>query len=120
MVPTEAQEGLTFVAYLRVRGYKFTHIANETGSSPEARRRAVRVKQQGVSKGFPDYIVLVGSQTIAVELKRIKGSAISPEQKEWVAALNDAGTPTRICKGAGAAIEFIEEIQSNKLKGEKR
>ena len=107
--PLEAQEGKTLVAYLRVRGYKFTHIPNETGHDPYSRRRAIRMKQQGTSSGFPDYIIVVGTRVIGIELKRIRGSKITDEQRAWVKALTDAGVETRICKGAGEAISFIEE-----------
>lgn len=98
------------VQYLQTRGLKFTHIANETGSSGEAMRRAIRVKRQGVSKGFPDYLVIVKNKLIAIELKRIKGSKIHPEQIEWVRKLNACGVESRIVKGCDAAIAFVEEI----------
>lgn len=111
VVPTEAQEAHHLVGYLRLRGFKFTHIPNETGHSLEARRRAIRMKQQGVSRGFPDYLIIVGDRAIAIELKRTKGSTTSPEQADWVAALNDAGIEARVCKGADEAIAFIEETQ---------
>lgn len=109
LVPTEAQEGRTLVAYLRVKGYRFTHCANETGSGKSARFQGIRNKQQGVSKGFPDYLVWVNGKMIAIELKRIKGSVTSPEQKDWIAFLQSVGTPAAICKGAEAAIAFINE-----------
>ena len=113
MIPTEAQEGSALVAHLRIKGYKFTHIANETGGSPEAKRRAIRVKQQGVSRGFPDYLVITKAGLVAIELKRIKGSKVSPEQVEWVDALNETGIPAKICKGANMAINFIEQTERN-------
>lgn len=109
VVPTEAQEGRTLVAYLRVRGFKFTHIANETGSGRGAQFQGIRNKQQGVSKGFPDYLVIVNGKLIAIELKRLKGSKTSPEQIEWIEALNNVGVPAQVCKGAEAAIAFITE-----------
>jgi hypothetical protein len=110
-VPTEAQEGTMLVAYLRTRGFSFTHIPNETGSSPEAKRRAIRMKQQGTAKGFPDYIVFVPSGTVYVELKRQRGSRISPEQKEWVDYINTIpGCAATVAKGSKAAIEFIESF----------
>ena len=56
--PTEAEEGRTLVAYLRLKGYKHTHIANETGAGRNARFQGIRNKQQGVSKGFPDYLII--------------------------------------------------------------
>jgi hypothetical protein len=109
-VPTEAQEGDMLVAYLRTRGLRFTHIANETGGTPEARRRAIRVKRQGVSKGFPDYLIIVGRSLIAIELKRQRGSAISQEQKDWIAALNEVdNVQAFICKGAQEAIDIVEK-----------
>lgn len=114
LIPTEAQEGSTLVAYLRVKKLKFTHVANETGGTPEARRRAIRVKQQGVSRGFPDYLIIVNGRLIAIELKRKKFSATSQQQVEWVAALNAANVETRICKGAEEAIKFIEEVKRRK------
>lgn len=111
--PTEAQEGELLVAYLRVKGYRFTHIANETGGSLEARRRAVRMKRQGVSRGFPDYLIIVNDQLIAIELKRQKGSSTSPEQRAWLEALNQAGLPAKVCRGFEDARAFVEQWSSN-------
>lgn len=115
IIPTEAQEAATLVAYLRVKGYKFTHIGNETGSSPEARRRAIRLKRQGVSRGFPDYLILVPAGLVAVELKRTKGSTTTPEQREWIDALNSVGVPATIARGAEEAIKFVETITDKEL-----
>ena len=109
MTPTEQQEGEAFHKWLCAKGYWHTHIPNETGSDPHARARAVRMKRAGVSKGFPDYIILIGSHTLAVELKRVKGYHVQPEQTEWLQRLADAGWHTAICHGAKEAIEFCEE-----------
>lgn len=119
ITPTEAQEGSTLVAYLRVKNYRFTHIANETGSSPEAKRRAIRVKQQGVSRGFPDYLVITNAGLVAIELKRLRGSKLSPEQNEWVDALNAAGVPAKVCRGAQEAIDFITRIELGNKQNQK-
>ena len=111
LFPTEAMEAHTLVAYLRVKGLKFHHSPNETGSSPEARRRAIRVKREGTSKGFPDYVILVGGSMLFIELKRVKGSVTSPEQKEWIEAINAIpNCQAVICKGAQAAIDIIEQL----------
>ena len=108
--PTEAQEGRTLVAYLRIKGYKFTHIANETGSGTGARFQGIRNKQQGVSKGFPDYLVIVGNKLVAIELKRTKGGRVSIEQREWLEALSSTGMWAIVAHGAKEAIDFIEKI----------
>lgn len=105
---TEAQEGDVLVAWLRMHNLKFTHIANETGGSDEAKRRAIRVKRQGVSRGFPDYIIYVTSGTLYVELKRVRGSATSQDQRDWVVFLNkQPASEARICRGASEAINFV-------------
>src|ERR1044072_8317229 len=111
VIPTEAQEGDTLVAYLRLRGFAYTLALNETGGTPEAKRRAIRVKRQGVSKGFPDYLVITSNGLVAIELKRVKGSKTSPEQLDWIEALTTAGIPAEICKGAQAAIDFINKVE---------
>jgi len=110
-VPTEKQECEVLVAYLRVRGHKFTHIANETGSGHTAQMMGMRNKRQGVSKGFPDYLIIVAGNFIAIEMKRVKGSATSKEQKDWIEALNNAGVEARVCKGATEAIKFIRSME---------
>lgn len=108
IVPLESEEAKILVAYLRTRGLKFTHIGNETGHDPYSKRRAIRMKQQGVSRGFPDYLVIAGEHLYGIELKRQRGGSVSPEQREWITALNEAGVQTIVARGAQEAITFIE------------
>ena len=110
MQPTEQQEAEALAAYLRIRGYDFTHIPNETGSSPEAKRRAIRMKRAGVSKGFCDYLIFAEGKRIAIELKRRKGGRASPEQKKWLEVLAAHGFDAAVCHGRDEAVEFIEEV----------
>lgn len=117
MNPTEKEEARTLVAYLRIKGLKFTHIGNETGHSPEAKRRAISLKQQGTSRGFPDYMIIVNGSLLFIELKRLKGSSTSPEQHAWVAALNEVNNvEAHICRGADEAIKIIERYLPKKAK----
>lgn len=114
MTPTEQQESEALAAYLRVRNYPFTHIPNETGSDPAARRRAVRMKRAGTSKGFPDYLIYPPNHNIAIELKRQKGGKASPEQRQWLERLAGHGYDAAVCHGAREAIEFIDKVISGK------
>jgi hypothetical protein len=113
--PTEAEEAKVLVAYLRVHGYKFFHAPSETGSSDEAKRRAIRMKQQGTVRGYPDYTIIVRNKLVFIELKRAKKSLskVSPEQREWLTALAACGTECAIAYGANEAIEFIESIANS-------
>jgi len=111
-VPSESEEARMFVAWLRVKGYKFHHSPNETGHSDEARRRAIRVKREGTSAGWPDYIIIKNNRLIAVELKRAKKglSHVSPEQREWLKELASCGVEAAICYGHIEAEEFVESV----------
>ncbi len=59
---------------------------------------------------MPDLFVIVGGRLIAIEMKRTAGSSTSPAQKEWLANLTAAGIAARVCKGADAAIAFIDAV----------
>jgi hypothetical protein len=108
MIPTEQQEAETLAAWLRVHGIPFTHVPNETGHTMEAKRRAIRMKRAGVSKGFPDYLVFKDGKSYAIELKRRQGGRATPEQREWLTVLSRHGFESAICHGAGEAIDFLE------------
>jgi hypothetical protein len=112
--PTESQEGEMLVAYLRISGYKFTHIGNESnGGNKQAMIRGAKMKRQGQSPGFPDYCIIVNNVLIFIELKRAKKSLsrVAPEQREWLTALASTGAECAICYGASEAIEFIESLE---------
>lgn len=106
---TEAQEHRLFVAYLRSHGFKFTHVANETGTSNKW--IGVRNKQNGVSPGFPDFLIIVRDRLCAVEIKRQKKAWATREQLGWLAALAACGIEGRVCKGYELAKAFIEELE---------
>lgn len=108
-MPSEAEEADVLVAWLRIHNYKFHHSPNETGSSPEMRRRAVRMKRAGTSPGFPDYTIIAGGHLIFIELKSKKGY-LSAEQKAWIAAFNKVdNVQAFVARGADEAIAIVEK-----------
>lgn len=112
--PTEAAENKAFMHYLRMKGYKYTHIKNETGRAMQGGKvrnyRALYGYLDGVSPGFPDFLVIAGSKLIAIEMKRTKGGRASPAQLEWIQALQHAGVRSAVCLGHRQAIDFIEDV----------
>ena len=119
-VPLEDDEIKYFHQWLELKKIPHSHIPNEIGGSSQAvKMRAIKMKRLGTSKGFPDLLVLVpikgvtdhvdAYQMLAIEMKRKKGSTVSPEQKQWIKMLELAGIPSRICRGANEAIEFVKE-----------
>lgn len=115
-VPLEADEAKTLMEYMQTRNLKFTHIRNETGFSDargEIRNfRALLDYQLGVSPGFPDFcIVLPHVGLLIIELKRRTGGTVSPNQRNWIDALNTVpGVQAEACEGADASIKFIERF----------
>jgi hypothetical protein len=110
VLPSEDAEQAMLVQYLEMRGLKFTAIPNHTYNPHRSQQQHNR--KVGLRKGFPDIVVVVpGVALLCIEMKRQKGSATSPEQKAWVAALNSCpGVEATIAKGCLAAIAFVERF----------
>jgi hypothetical protein len=118
--PTEEEECITFVQWLRLKGIPHHHVANESrSSSRNAMIRGAKLKRMGQSKGVWDYEVFVpvygGDEKIIrykelrIEMKRIVNGRVSEEQKMWGDIYEKSGIPCRVCKGAGEAIDFVEQ-----------
>ena len=72
---------------------------------------AMKAKAQGLKKGFPDIVLPIRNKDytgLFIELKRLKKSYATPEQKEFLGVLNEQGFKAIVCKGHKAAIEEIE------------
>lgn len=105
--PLEAEEQKAVVEYLEKRGMKFTAIPNSTYTKSWKQKR--KNKEQGLRPGLPDLLVIAKNKLLFIEMKRVKGSATSNEQVEWVAELNKIeNVEAKICYGAIEAINFID------------
>lgn len=103
----EDAEQLDVVRYLTLKKVRFHHSPN---GGKRHMKTAVEMKALGVSPGFPDLIVFPADDApIAIEMKRVKGSTTSPEQKEWLSFLNGQGWRVCVAFGSGQAIDFLQE-----------
>lgn len=107
-IPTEAIEQRALVRWLDLKGYKYTAIPNSTYTT--SWKQKAHNRAMGLRSGFPDMVIIAQGKFMCVELKRLKGSNTYPTQLEWIEALNSAGIPAAICKGADEAIRFIESV----------
>lgn len=107
-VPLEDEEQITFVEYLEAKNLKFTAIPNSTWTS--SWKQKIKNKLLGLRPGLPDLVVALPGCLLFVEMKRLKGSKTSQEQKNWIAILNSICPHVEavICKGALAAIQEVE------------
>ena len=107
----EEEECIALVQYLdllalsgRVRLY--THVPNETFTKSWSQK--AKNKRMGVRKGFPDYVIAGRNKAIVIEMKRVSGGRVSPEQKAWHEELNKIGLPAFICNGFDEARAVID------------
>lgn len=121
MTPTEHQEQCTVINYCDVKKLPIFAIPNANALSSLNKQMAVRsmnkLKQEGLRKGVPDLFMPIAScnyHGLFIEMKRIKGSVISKEQKEWNILLNKNGYCAVICHGSKDAIDTIDKY----IKGE--
>lgn len=106
-IPTERQEQIWFVTWLKKRGYKVHH-------SPNGGRRHIlegyNLKLMGVSRGFPDVFVALkcGPYTsFFVEMKPVKGGKLEDEQVEWLNHLRSQGFYAECAHGFVEAKEMF-------------
>jgi hypothetical protein len=77
---------------------------------------ATKQKAAGAKRGIPDLFLPVPIDSyhgLYIELKRVKGGSLSPEQKIWASLLRQQGYMVAVCKGATEAKEIIEKYLKN-------
>lgn len=88
------------------------HSPNGSKLAGSIRARQVAggiLKGDGVKAGFPDLIFLWRGGVAFIEVKRPKGSGMSPEQKAVHARLGELGWPVAVAKSADDAHAFLVE-----------
>lgn len=71
-----------------------------------------RLKDEGVRRGVPDLFLPVPIPPYAglfLELKRVGGGTLSPEQRRWLEDLRESGYQAIVCHGWREAVRVIEE-----------
>jgi hypothetical protein len=103
-IPTEHEEQREVVKWFR-QTYKEVRIFAIPNGEKRTIGVAARLKVEGVSPGVPD--LYAPKWRLWVEMKRIKGGTISPQQNDWHLYLRSIGDTVLVCKGADNAKEQI-------------
>lgn len=111
-IPTEHQEQCAVIQYfdLKHKGHRGRLFAIPNGSY-KSRAAASSFKREGLRAGVPDLMLPVargGYHGLFIEMKRLKGSVTSKEQKDWHEYLNAQGYLCVVCKGFEKAKEIID------------
>lgn len=113
--PPEDQEQIAVFAWIDLHIGRYPelalafHVPNGGHRNPHV---GAHMKRMGVRPGVPDIMLpLVTRQYngLAIELKRQVGGRVSPEQRQWMAALDRQKWLTAVCRGADDAIDMIEQ-----------
>lgn len=97
------------VDHLRQRlpaGWVFWHTPNGGGRS---KAEGGVLKALGVKAGIPDLFVAGEGRVVALELKAARG-ALSPAQRDAIAALGCAGIPTLVARDLDGALAALESL----------
>ncbi len=105
-VPTEHEEQREFIKWFRQTYPKVRILAIPNGGY-RGKTQAMKLKAEGVSKGVPD--LFIPEFFLWIEMKRIKGGTVAPDQKEWIDYLNSIGYRAIVCKGCQEAQEAVTD-----------
>jgi hypothetical protein len=108
---SEANQQEIVIKYLRL-AYPHALYCASAGGMRTSYLQAIKMKRTGYVKGFPDLFIYEPNADyhgLAIEMKRVKGSKIEPEQKQWQEQLRNRGYASYICKGSEEAIKVIDE-----------
>jgi len=129
-VPTEHQEQVRLFSTIDRYVDRFPDLAC-IAAVPNGLRTsmatAVKAKAEGLKAGYPDIVVDVPRIVktteshvrmcpgLRVEMKRVKGGHVDPEQKVWHERLRAQGYKVEVCKGCDEAWAVICEYLGIKL-----
>jgi len=105
--PTEHEEQREVVRWFRRKHAPARIFAIPNGGYRSA-STAARLKAEGVSKGVPD--LFIPAYNLWVEMKRVKGGRLSPDQVNWMHYLKDVGHSCLVCYGAEDAKQQIDKF----------
>ena len=115
MIPSEHEEQVEFIQWCDRNNVTVFAIPNGSHKSKAA---ANKFKAEGLRSGVPDLMIPIaknGYNGLFIEMKRIKNSATSENQKEWILLLRDLGYKAEVAKGADMATEIAEEYLKHKI-----
>jgi hypothetical protein len=112
-VPSEEHEQIVFITRVR---FLYPLLANNVMAIPNGgwrnKAQAALLKRAGVLRGAPDLLIALVRKEwpgLFIEMKRVKGGVVSPDQKIVHQALRSAGYKVEVAQGADMAWEIFEE-----------
>lgn len=115
-VPTESKEQIDLFAWASKLDFELGRVGQFMFAIPNEGKRSkvmgARMKAQGLKSGVPDICLALprdGKPGLFIEMKRIKGSTTTENQKRWIDRLKSVGYEVHVCKGAEEAKAVITD-----------
>lgn len=112
-IPSEHYEQVRFVGKFRVK-YPGVRIFAIPNGGHRGKVTAAKMKHEGVCRGVPD--LFIPAWGLWVEMKRVKGGTVSPDQRDWLEYLNGCGYTAIVCRGCDEALRAVEAFISERNK----
>lgn len=116
IIPSEIAEHNAFIDWVRLQPKirnLLIHVPNEYAHGVIG--GAIR-KRLGVRKGVSDFFIPLPVKSyhgLWIELKRISGSKVSKEQKDWLELMQSLDYKAEIAYGAGHAIDIVKRYMDS-------
>lgn len=107
--PSENDEQIAFVKWLKLKHILFYHIPNGGFRSI---REGIRFKLLGVRAGVPDICIPIpanGFHGLYIEMKKTKGGKLSMDQSAWIEELCNQKYHATVAHGCEEAVKIVEE-----------
>jgi len=104
---TEADVHLAVVAHLRARCRPDVHWHHPATGELRDPGTARKLQRMGVKPGLPDFLLLIEGRLHGLELKRVRGGRVSPDQKAMHVELVAAGAVVAVAKGLDEALSVL-------------
>ena len=116
-IPLEHNEQKNLFQWL---GFQHPHLlaCSQIAGVNLNKAQAGKAKAGGYKKGFPDIAIMEPNQKyhgLFIEMKRIKKSTTSAEQKVWIQDLLEKGYYAVVCKGYEEARNVITRYLRNEI-----
>lgn len=128
MIPSEHEEAVALVDWMRYQKLDFWHPPMETYTT--SWKQKTRNKQEGVVKGLSDYLIYIPPKRcktkkailLWIELKRRRRtlkngelgkspSTVQPEQMAFIEKMNTVGNVQgEVCYGSTESVQFIKKF----------
>lgn len=110
-LPSEHWEQAQVVSWFR-RKYGPVRIFAIPNGGWRSKATAMKLKVEGVARGVPD--LFVPQFNLWIEMKRVKGGRLSPEQRDWIRYLDEVGNTVLVCYGHEHAMEEIDAFMAER------